>query len=92
MVKGVNANFVLSEEKYNFIKGLISAGTYESISAFFRTAVDEHIAIYKDIPTILSLDRRVKLNKAQIDKLNNSDRNQNRQLGELQRDVEGLKK
>ena len=92
MVKGVNANFVLSEQKYDFIRGLVSAGTYESISAFFRTAVDEHIAKYTDIPTLLSLDRRVKLNKAQIDKLNESDRNQNRQLAELQREMEGLKK
>ena len=86
-----NANFKLDEQKYEFLEQLVSTGTYKSLSEVFRTAVDEFIAKYTDIPTLLSLDRRVKLNKAQIDKLSESDRNQNRQLAELQREMEGLK-
>ena len=87
MVKGVNANFVLSEKKYEIIKGLVSAGTYDSISEFFRVAVDEHLARYTDIPTLLSLDRRVKLNKAQIDKMNETDRTQNRRLTQIEEKI-----
>ena len=87
-----NANFKLDEQKYEFLEQLVSTGTYKSLSEVFRTAVDEFISKYTDIPTLLSLDRRVKLNKAQIDKLNESDRNQNRQLAELKREMEGLKK
>ncbi len=88
----INANFKIDPEKYEFLQGLVSTGTYRSLSEIYRLAVDEFIAKYTDIPTLLSLDRRVKLNKAQIDKLSESDRNQNRHLAGLQRDVEGLKK
>lgn len=83
----INANFKIDPEKYEFLQGLVSTGTYKSLSEVFRTAVDEFIAKYTDIPTLLSLDRRVKLNKAQIDKLNESDRTQNRRLSEIEEKI-----
>ena len=88
----INATFKIDPEKHDFLQGLVSTGTHRSLSQIYRLAVDEFISKYTDIPTLLSLDRRVKLNKAQIDKLNESDRNQNRQLAELKREMEGLKK
>ena len=68
-------------------RNIVSAGTYDSISEFFRVAVDEHLARYTDIPTLLSLDRRVKLNKAQIDKLSESDRTQNRRITQIEEKI-----
>ncbi len=87
----INATFKIDPEKQEFLQGLVSTETYKSLSQIYRLAIDEFISKYTNIPTILSLDRRVKLNKAQIDKLNESDRNQNRQLAELQREMKGLK-
>ena len=83
----INANFKIDPEKYDFLQGLVSTGTYRSLSQIYRLAVDEFISKYTDIPTLLSLDRRVKLNKAQIDKLSESDRNQNRRLSEIEEKI-----
>ena len=80
----INANFKIDPQKHEFLQQLVSTGTYRSLSAIYRLAVDEFIAKYTDIPTLLSLDRRVKMNKAHIDKLNESDRNQNRRLSEIE--------
>ena len=88
MVQKVNVNFKLDTERKSIIESLISTGTYKSISEFCRLAVDEHLAKYTDIPTLLSLDRKLKLYKSLIDGLSESDRIQNRQIAEIQKELE----
>lgn len=86
-----NANFRLENHKYKIIEGLVATGTYKSLTAFFTAATDELLSKYTDIPTLLSLDRKVKLNKSLIDGLSQSDRTQNRQIAEIQKEQEANK-
>lgn len=88
----INANFKIDPEKHEFLQQLVSTGTYRSLSAIYRLAVDEFISKYTDIPTLLSLDRRVKLNKAYIDEIRESNRTQNRLIAENRKDIEEMKK
>ena len=88
MTQMKNANFRIEDHKYKIIKNLVSAGTYGSLTEFFRAATDELLAKYTDIPTLLSVDRRVKLNKAEIDKLHEAKRTLNRQVAEIQKELD----
>ena len=84
----VNVNFRHEKSKQDIIKNLISAGTFESLTHFYRTAADELLAKYTNIPTLLSLDRRVNANKGYIDKLNEEKRDLNRRLTEIEKELE----
>jgi len=86
--KLVNVNFRHEKSKQDIIKSLISAGTFDSLTHFYRTAADELLAKYTKIPTLLSLDRRVNTNKGLIDKLNEEKRELNRRLTEIETELE----
>lgn len=88
MARMINANFRLEKDKQDIIKSLVSAGTYDSLTEFFRTATDELLAKYTDIPTLLSLDRKVKTNKGLIDGLSETERTQNRDIAEIKKELE----